>query len=65
MSLGDSDLFRIVMKSVAHSVATPALLCHKEPSQGMHNAPMGDDSLWHKNAEQQVIYLVGRTYYYS
>ena len=27
-------LFQIVMKWVAHSVATPALLCKKEPAQG-------------------------------
>ena len=27
-------VFQIVIKWEAHSVATPALLCHKEPAQG-------------------------------
>ena len=31
----------------SRGIATPALLCHKEPTQGMQNTPI---SLWHKGA---------------
>ena len=34
-------LFQIVIKWVAHSVATPALLCHKEPAQGTQSSLLG------------------------
>ena len=35
------DIFQIVIKWVAHSVATPALLCHKEPAQGTQSPLLG------------------------
>ena len=34
-------LFQIVIKWVAHSVTTPALLCHKEPAQGTQSPLLG------------------------
>ena len=34
-------LFQIVIKWLAHSVATPALLCHKEPAQGTQSPLLG------------------------
>ena len=34
-------LFQIVIKWVAHSVATPAFLCHKEPAQGTQSPLLG------------------------
>ena len=34
-----SALFQIVINWAAHSVVTPALLCHKEPAQGRDEMP--------------------------
>ena len=36
-----NTLFQIVIKWVVHSVATPVLLCHKEPAQGTQSPLLG------------------------
>ena len=40
-------LFQIVIKWVAHSVATPALLCNKEPAQGTQSPLLGAFLAYH------------------
>ena len=56
-----TSLFQIVIKWVAHSVATPALLCHKEPAQGTQSPLLGAlpfaGSLWHKSRPSLPILM--------